>query len=97
MNNAMVHHLAEQFAVRVYHEAGGDPAQQLERAYWIALSRPPSDEERHVGLDALTMLAAQWSKHPAAGEQPNRDAASRKALTTFCHAIVNSASFLYVD
>src|SRR5262249_12742421 len=97
MNNAMVHHLAEQFAVRVHREAGSDPAQQIERIYWIALSRPPRDEERRVGLDALKTLAAGWSKHLAAGGQPDRDAVSRKALTTFCHAIVNSASFLYVD
>jgi hypothetical protein len=97
MNNALVHHLAERFALRVYREAGRDPAKQIERVYWIALSRPPRDAERHVGLDALEMLAAQWTKHRAAGAHPDRDAASRKALTTFCHAIVNSASFLYVD
>jgi hypothetical protein len=97
MNNAMVHRLAEQFAVRVHREAGSDPARQIERVYWIALSRPPRAEERRVGLDALKTLAAGWTKHLAAGGQPDRDAVSRKALTTFCHAIVNSASFLYVD
>jgi hypothetical protein len=97
MNNAMVHHLAEQIADRVYRQAGSDPAKQIERVYRIALSRPASDEERRDGHHALTMLAAQWSKHLATGKEPNVDAVRRKALTTFCHAIVNSASFLYVD
>ena len=31
------------------------------------------------------------------GRKPDRDAAELKALTTYCHAILNSAGFLYVD
>src|SRR5207253_2440040 len=46
MNNGMVYQLAEHFARRVCREAGADPAKQVERAYWIALSRPPGEEEK---------------------------------------------------
>ena len=42
MNNGMVEQLAEHFAERVRREAGTDPAQQVERVYLIALSRPPT-------------------------------------------------------
>ncbi len=89
MNNGMVYQLAEHFASRVLGEAGTDPAKQVERVYWLALSRPPTDEERQIGVAALNQLAANGAKNPAA--------APRNALTAFCHAIMNSASFLYVD
>jgi hypothetical protein len=83
----MVQRLAEDFAARVRREAGPEPASQVEKVYWIALSRPPGDEEKQVGVAALKKLAGAW-----AGPQ-----AAEKALATYCHAIMNSAAFLYVD
>jgi hypothetical protein len=97
MNNGMVQQLAEQFARRVSREAGADPAKQIDRAYLIALSRLPGDEEKQVGLRALGKLADEWARQPAASGKPDREAAGLKALTTYCHALVNSAGFLYVD
>jgi hypothetical protein len=97
MNNRMVHDLAEQLARRVRREAGSDPAKQIDRTYLIALSRHPSDEEKQVGLRALGKLADEWARQPAVPGKPDKEAAGLKALTTFCHAVVNSASFLYVD
>jgi hypothetical protein len=96
-NNGMVQQLAERFAHRVSLEAGADPVRQVERAYLIALSRLPGDEERQIGVDSLAKLAEQWSDNPAAGGKLTREAANLKALTTYCHALMNSASFLYVD
>jgi mono/diheme cytochrome c family protein len=92
MNNARIAGLAEQFAKRVREEAGTDPAAQVERVYRIALSQGPSAEEREVGVRALTELADEWKKAGHAG-----DAARQKALGSYCHAVVNSAGFLYVD
>ena len=98
MNNGLVYQLAERFASRVLGEVGTDSAKQVERVSVIALSRPASEDERQIGVDALNQLAANWARTPAAaGGQPNPDAARLKALTAFCHAIMNSASFLYVD
>jgi hypothetical protein len=45
----------------------------------------------------LHHLTEDWAKRLAAGGMPDRGAAESKALTTYCHAIMNSASFLYVD
>ena len=90
MNNGMVHQLAHAFAQRVIREAGADPQNQIERIYWLALGRPPLDEERSVGLNALRKLTKNWAK-------TSSETAASKALTTYCHAIVNSAGFLYVD
>jgi hypothetical protein len=95
LNTGMVHDLAGHFAQRVIQEAGPDPAKQIELVYQMALSRPPSDEEKQVGLDALGKLVEKWSKQPGDAGKP--EAAGLKALTTYCHAIMNSAAFLYVD
>jgi hypothetical protein len=87
-NNGMVQRLAEAFAERVRREAGADQDRQIERVYLIALSRPPSAEEVRLGREALGRLALQWT---AAGQT------EAKALASYCHAVVNSANFLYVD
>jgi len=92
MNNGTVQRLAEDFARRVRREAGTEPAKQVERAYAIALSRTPSEREKQLGLSALAGLSSTWSK-----QFPNHEEASLRALTTYCHAILNSAAFLYVD
>jgi mono/diheme cytochrome c family protein len=94
MNNGMVHLLAEQLAQRVRREAGTDPAKQIERIYLIALSRFPSAEEKQVGLESLARLSEEWARHLTT---PDRHGAGLKALTAYCHAVVNSAAFLYVD
>jgi hypothetical protein len=87
-NNGTIQRLADDFAARVMREVEAAPARQVERVYLIALSRPPGDEEKRVGVAALAKLARAWGADPAAG---------RKALAAYCHAIVNSAGFLYVD
>ncbi|MBI4584957.1 MAG: PSD1 domain-containing protein [Planctomycetes bacterium] len=97
MNNGMVYSLAEQFAARVSRAVGTDPAKRLEMVYWIALSRPPSAEEERLGMEALDHLADRWNEHFAAAGKPDHDAAGLSALAAFCHAIMNSAGFLYVD
>jgi hypothetical protein len=84
MNNGMVQRLAEDFAARVSREAGADPAARVERLYLIALGRPPTGDEKKLGVEALGRFADAWSDR-------------EKALTSYCHAVMNSAAFLYVD
>jgi hypothetical protein len=90
MNNGMIQRLAEDFAARVSREAGADPASRVDRVYLIALGRPPDDEEKEAGVAALKRFAQAWAGHQAG-------AAAMKGLTTYCHAVMNSAAFLYVD
>src|SRR5262249_3977546 len=61
-NNGMVQRLADDFARRVSVEAGRDPAAQIEAVYRVALSRLPSDEEKHVGVEALKRLSEIWAQ-----------------------------------
>jgi hypothetical protein len=92
MNNGMVQRLAEDFARRVRRGAGTDPARQIEWVHVTALSRLPNEEEKQLGLSALARLTEQWKKHV-----PSADEAALRVLTTYCHTILNSAAFLYVD
>ena len=97
MNNGMVEELAEQFARRIDRDAGADLAKQIDWVYLVALSRLPSAAERKIGKDALDRLTDAWVKSMASAAMPDRDLSRLKALTTYCHAVMNSASFLYVD
>lgn len=101
MNNGMVQELSEHFAKRVHADVGADPSKRIERVYLIALSRPANIEEQQIGLDALEKLTDHWEKQMAATGKSDRenvhDEASLKALTSYCHAIMNSASLLFVD
>jgi hypothetical protein len=90
INNAMVEKLAELFAGRIRKEAGAEPKKQIERAYWIALGRVPGDDERIASLQA-------WSRFAPKEKTQTAEAANQKALASFCHALVNSAAFLYID
>lgn len=97
LNNSMIEQLAADFAKRVRREAGNNPGRQVDAIYLIALGRPPTAAERRLGREALESFADEWEKQLAAAGKPDRDAAELKALATYCHAIMNSANFLYVD
>lgn len=47
-NNAFVLRMADAMAARIEREAGDDLAQRVDRAYWLAVSRRASDEERQA-------------------------------------------------
>jgi hypothetical protein len=54
LNNPFVLGQAQLFADRVKREAGDDLARQIELAYQIALTRPPTEVELRVAFGALT-------------------------------------------
>ena len=97
LNDTAVREMAAQFADRVLHAAGDEATNQVQRIYWIALSRPPSAEEQTTCLQMLTRLTAQWTSQLTAAGQESKSPATRKALTTLCHTVMNSAVFLYID
>jgi cytochrome c553 len=92
LNNSQVYQLAGSFADRITQEAGTEPGRQIERIYWSALGRPPTQEETSAGLDALVQFRSSWVR---AGNKPEE--AERKALADYCHTIFNFAGFLYID
>ena len=90
LNDPTVRGLADSLAERVRREAGSDPARRIEQAYWIVLNRPPTPEEQSVSRQALEKL--EKSVENAGGRE-----VAEQALAKFCHTLLNSAGFLYID
>jgi mono/diheme cytochrome c family protein len=97
MNSGMVQQLAAQFSARIRREVGTDPARQLDQVFLIAFGRPPSAEEQRTTADALALLTRQWTRRLADTGKGGPEEAASRALAAVCHAVLNSASFLYVD
>ena len=98
LNNQQIHVLAERFAQRVLREAGLDREQQVDRVYQLAFSRPATGPEAIRAVALLNDLTVKWQQdHPDDDSPATSARASRLALGNLCHAIMNSAEFVYVD
>ena len=69
----------------------------MEQVYLAVLSRWPTTGERQAALREIGELDRYWSEHleshtPA---EPKRSRARWLALSTFCHAMLNSAEFIF--
>jgi len=53
LNGRISNTLAEAFAQRLVAEAGADANAQIDRAYWLAASRPPTKNEKRLALQFL--------------------------------------------
>jgi hypothetical protein len=99
------------FAERVAKEAGDDRSRQIERAYKIALCRLPTAAQKQAALDFLTRQT-QLHLHPnqqanagpglqqaglAAPDDKAEKEAVRAALADFCHVLINTNEFIYLD
>ena len=95
LNNEMVHELADHFADRVIQRVGSAAAaaDQIHDTYRLALSRPPTAEEQDTATTALLSLQKHWRESAGA----TNESAARNSLASYCHAIMNSAAFLYID
>ncbi len=92
LNDGAVLDMAGRFADHVIRTSTDEPARQVEQVYWIALSRLPSSEEYEWCIQTLAGLRQEWAKSSLPKSESNR-----KALAAVCHAVMNSAAFLYID
>lgn len=105
VNNKLVYNIADLFAKQVRIQAGDDPKKQIEAAYQLAFQRNPLPEEREIALASLQLLNQnQQSTAPLVAPKPkqvkNQKQASESAhdgLSNYCHVLLNSAEFLYID
>lgn len=93
LNSSAVRELSGHFARRVVLR-DSDPSGRIEYLWLAALGRPPSSKEREVAASTLRELERVWSKIPT--DDQNRSTEER-ALEVFCHTILNSAAFVFVD
>ena len=88
LNDATIRRLAAALAQRVEKEAGDSLQAQVERIYWIVLSRPPTAEERQLSLQSFR---SAWKG------LGNRSQDRQRVLAKFAHTLYNSAAFVYID
>jgi hypothetical protein len=78
LNNEFVHAQSDALARRAVREAGSDQGAQIDRAWWLALSREPTRQERAAALAHLAAQRARFAVElttkgtsvPAEGAQP---------------------------
>jgi hypothetical protein len=88
LNNTLIRTLADALAERVREEAGDHLTDQIDRIYWLALSRPPTVEEKSI-------ISGELEKASEAGSsQPDW---RKRLMARMCHTIINSTAFIYVD
>lgn len=97
LNDTAIRDLARQFAARVIREAGDDPGHQIDRVFLIAFGRPPTAEELAASTQSLAQLSDEWTKQLTATGPSSKAEVTLRALSTFCHTVINSAAFLYLD
>ncbi len=83
LNNAFVHEQSRAFAARLHREVGENRVKQLERAWWLALSRAPTAKELAAALSHLEAQTSSGDGDPA--------------LASLCHVLLNTNEFIYVD
>ncbi|MBI1787732.1 MAG: DUF1553 domain-containing protein [Acidobacteria bacterium] len=105
MNNELVLDWSRSFAGRVLNDGGLSPEAQVDRAYRLALSRTPKEEERTAALRFLDrhapILAERMANNqpaPLPGNLPaGIDPVRAAALVDLCHMLLNSNEFVYVN
>jgi hypothetical protein len=97
LNNGMVRELSRSFATRVIEDAGDDTERQVERAFQLAFSRIPDSDELRLSQQTLEDLTTAWNDSRVNESDEPATTAEYEALSNFCHTLLNSAEFLYVD
>ena len=91
-NGKQLQQRAQAFAQRLAREHPGGLEEQVTAAYRLAYGRPPEPAEQTRAMEFLH----EQARHPEGrGAGPGPPAAS--ALVDFCHALLNSNEFVYVD
>lgn len=96
LNNGTIHAWSNHFATRVASESADEPAARVRRAIALAFGRPATADDERLGVEALDQLTRAWLAALPDAERTPAEAA-RRALRNYCHALMNSAAFVYVD
>ena len=92
-NSKLVRNLSMAFAERVRSDVGDDRDRQIEHVYRLALARRPTADELDRDRTVIIALATRWREHDPASDPSPR----RRALMTYCHTVLNSPEFMYLD
>ena len=89
LHDKVIYNLSRKLASEIQKEAKGiEPAIRL--AYRKIVNRPPSEKELAGMTESIQELERQFVAAKETGQR-------NKALAAVCHALFNSAAFLYID
>ena len=93
-NGDFVNRQARHWAQRLVEEVGTDPERQIDRAYRLALARPPTEKERRSLMEFRERESSKLRQ-----EQPDLapEDVDRKTLVQMCRVILNLNEFVYTD
>ncbi len=99
LNSQFIVEQAGFMAARVAAEAGDNPADQAGLAWLLAFSRPATAEEQTAAKAFMAEQRQLFEEALQAGgkEKEPAQVARRQALASFCHTLLSSNAFLYVD
>ncbi|HXJ40322.1 MAG TPA: PSD1 and planctomycete cytochrome C domain-containing protein, partial [Bryobacteraceae bacterium] len=105
MNDKLVLDWSRALAGRVLNDGGLEPAQQIERAYRLTLSRAPKPEETKTVAGFLEKQTAVLAGRLAKNEKvllpdnipAGMDPAKAAAFVDFCHTLMSSNEFMYIN
>lgn len=82
----------------VLYERFEEESRMITEGYRLAWGRSPRQEEIQLGLRFLSQQTESlWTRGQRAGGSLDREAARRAALADFCHALLNTNEFLFLD
>jgi hypothetical protein len=92
LNSSFGVRMARAFAARVVKEAGADPTKQVDRAFRLALSRQPDQDEEKK-------LVAMLRHHRELHQRQDKSTVSpeQAALVDLCRVLLNLNEFMYID
>lgn len=93
LNDTFLRDRAADFARRLLAESGPKPADCINRAYWLALARPPTELERK---NSLRFVDHQLERR-AREKSLSVDELRLRALTDYCQVLFSLNEFIYVD
>ncbi len=98
LNNPDVLRLSRAFALRLLADVGLSPRQRIDRAYRLALGRPPTSAEVSRAAEFLRDELARAPRPSGQGRPRGRTVArpGELAWTMFCQALLASAEFRFV-
>jgi hypothetical protein len=96
LNGEFFNQQARHFAERLIRDAGADPAQQVTKAYRLALSRLPTSDDVAAALAFLDRQSNRLRDEAGLAGQPPADF-HKLALQALCLVLYNLNEFVYVD
>jgi hypothetical protein len=96
LNGEFAHQQARHFAERLANQAGPAAKDQIERAFELALSRPPDKKELKAATDFLDGQRRQIEADGRIKGSGNGEA-GKKALEAFCLVLLNTNEFFFLN